>query len=102
MATEKKFYMAKIYQTKEICFACSETESASSSCYRFKNSFQYMNTPAYLCNVKIKAMYGLVLTHNCNNMKMHNNKLSLILSIKLTISTHKVRTMAVYKKSFFS
>ena len=33
------------------------TEVAS---YKFKKSFQYMNTPAYLCTVKIKAMYGLV------------------------------------------
>ena len=55
------------------------------ACYKFKNSFQYMNTPAYFCTVKIKAMYGLVFnTHNCNYMKMHNSKLS---SIKLTIST---------------
>ena len=33
------------------------------ACYKFKNALQYMNTPAYFCNVKIKAMYGLVLTN---------------------------------------
>ena len=32
-------------------------------CYKFQNSFQHMNTPAYLCTVKIKAIYGLILTH---------------------------------------